>query len=315
MIISKEKKVISGIIISFFALFISIIETSTANAISFAVSPMNNFVVLNPGESYESAFTVFNPTNNEDSINYEVKMEHFYEGDDGAVLLEDVGTTGQILEWTKLESADTGVLAPGEKADINYSINVPEDAAGGGQYVAFTVEAKDNSKTNESKEGTNATLEQKTLIAYRVFAEIAGDINRQGEVQDINVPSFLLSGNIKGTSSIKNTGNVHGEAKYKLQVFPLFSDEEIYTNEEDPQTATILPDRTRYEETAWENTPSIGIFNVKYTVEFEGVTAEVSKMVIICPIWLLFLIIFIIIAIIIWIAVRVKGRKGNKASA
>ena len=312
---SKIQYFISGAVATILVTLISVLNVKMANAASFVVSPLNNYVIINPGDSYESSFKVLNPVGSENDIKYEVKMEHFYEGDDGAVLLEEVGDTGQILKWVTLKSEDTGTLAPNESAEIRYVINVPKDAAGGGQYVAFAVEAKNYDETDDFGEGTSTTLEQRMVIAYRVFVEVTGKVTRSGEILNVDVPGFLLSGNIFGSSIIKNTGNVHGIASYKLQVFPLFSDEEIYTNEENPITRTIMPDRSMYHDLAWEKTPSIGIFNVVYTVEFEGVTAQVKKMVIKCPIWLLFIIIFAIVAAIIYFVSRARARRAERRAA
>ena len=302
---------------------LSFASTNGANAategFAFAVSPMTEKILLNPGDSYSSSFMVYNPVEYTDDVDYSIEVVGYYVDENYGNVFEKCEIYCEMTDWITINSPTQGVLSPGEKHTINYTINVPSDAPGGGQYASIKVdgnahvEGEDaNEESNKDEGEVSSSVKEIKSIAYIIYAEISGDTIRQGDIEEISVPSFLLSGNIKGASSIKNIGNVHGEAKYKLQVFPLFSDEEVYTNEEDPATATILPDRTRYEETAWDKTPSMGIFNVKYTVEFEGVTSEVTKMVIICPIWLLFLILFIIIALVIWGVVRAMNRKQDK---
>ena len=303
------------------ATVLSLFNISNVNAEdrwSFSVSPMKEKILLNPGEKYSSSITVYTPSNYDTDIKYSIEAAEYYVDEKNNNSFSDCGAYCEIKNWITIESPTEGILKPGEKATIKYTIDVPKDAPGGGQYASIMVQGdpwseeignEQDSKDNEM----TTTIKEKRKIAYVVYAEVAGDVTRQGEITDINLPSFLLSGNITGSASVKNTGNVHGDAEYKLQVFPLFSNEEIYTNEEDPDTKTILPDRTRYETTAWEGTPSMGIFNVIYTVEFAGQTAQISKMVIICPIWLLFIIFFVIAAIIIWLVMRARSRKSTNS--
>lgn len=309
----KIKKLKTFIVESLATITLLIPIASTALAanettIGFSVSPMGQSIVLMPGDTYYGSFSVVNPNNNTSEIFYEVSQKSFY-------VDEDYGTTfdeedSPIVEWTTIESGGTGIIAPNSKSDVIFKIEVPTDAPAGGQYEAFNVAVKGVAKnTSGSESNSGLTVQENMVISHLVFAEIAGDTVRQGEITDISVPSFLFSGDITGHSAIRNTGNIHGVAKYTLQVFPLFSDEEMYTNEEHPMTNTILPDRTFYFENSWKDTPAMGIFRVVYTVEFEGAKAQVSKVVIKCPIWLLFIIIFVVFAIIIWFISRAKMRK------
>ena len=291
------------------------ISAKAAGGYSFSVSPMKEKILLNPGDHYTSALTVYTSTEHDMDVKYKIEVGEFFVDENYNNIFAECGTYCEMANWIEIESPVEGVLKPGEKTIIQYTINVPEDAPGGGQYASIIVQGdpwtgEDNGEEDSDDGEVRSAIKEEKKIAYTIYAEVAGDVIRQGEITDVDVPSFLLSGDIKGTTAIKNTGNVHGEATYKLQIFPLFSDEEIYTNEEDPNTATILPDRTRYNETVWENTPGIGIFNVIYTVEFEGVIAQVSKMVIKCPIWLLFIIIFAIVAIVIWLVMKARARKN-----
>ena len=271
---------------------------------SFGVSPMNQSVVLNPGESYYSSFEVVNPGTNTEDFYFKVVIQPYYTTEDDQNNFESGNSYNIITDWITILSNETGVVSPNNVAEVEFAINVPKTAPAGGQYASLTV-MSDNTANGNDGYG----IQENMAIAHIIFAEIAGETVKNGEFIEVSVPSFLLSGNVKGEAGIKNIGNVHGNAYYKLQVFPLFSDEEIYTNEEKPEKATILPDRVVYKEVAWPNTPEIGIFNVIFTVEYEGVTQQVSKMVIKCPVWLMFIIIFAVIALIIWIFLMAKKRR------
>ena len=278
---------------------------AASSSLSFSLSPMKQSIVMNPGDTYHGSFKIVNPHSSENPVKYEIERKSFYVNENYETTFDEVDSP--IVDWTTMNSPESGTIEPNSNIDVMFTIDVPQDAAAGGQYEAFLVKTQFD-ETSGSKSASSAAIKEQLIMTHLVFAEITGNTTRQGEIKDLNVPSFLLSGNVTASSSIKNTGNIHGTAKYKLQVFPLFSNEEIYTNEEEPETRIILPERTLYNEISWPETPEVGIFNVVYTVEFEGVTEQVSKMVIKCPIWLLFVIIFAVVALIIWIIVRAKNK-------
>lgn len=273
-------------------------------ALGFSLSPMKENVILSPGEEYESSFTIHNPATHKKDFEYELSVTPFYVDENYQNVFVAEGNYSEMADWIKIDSPMTGSLKPNEEQEIHFTINVPQNAPGGGQYATVMV-----TSANPTNEGDNSAVLEKTAIAHTIFAEITGNTVRSGEVKDVTVPSFMLSGNIYGESTIKNTGNVHGKATYILKVTPLFSSEEVYTNEESPVTHDVLPNRSYYNKIEWENTPGVGIFNVTYTVDFEGEVTEVSKMVIICPIWMMILILVIIVAIIGGIVMLVRKKK------
>ena len=269
---------------------------------------MHQKIVLSPGERYDGSFTVANNAASDEISYFATSVKPFYLDDDNGVIFEEHGSYNQIVDWITVEEK-TGSVEPNNSTLVHYSIVVPEDAPAGGQYAVINV----GSITKESVSDYGSfNIDITYGVGYMIYAEILGKTERKGEILSLDVPSFIFSGNLSASASVKNNGNVHGIASYTLQIYPLFSGEEVFTNEEEPATRIIIPEQTIYNETVWENTPPIGIFNVVYTVEFEGTTAQVKKLVIKCPIWLLFIIIFAIIAIIMYFFIRSKNRKNNK---
>lgn len=317
----KNLKIIgTGILAGFFVFCGAVLGTNEeviAEGYGITLSPMNQSVIIDPGDSREVSFLIANPSSSSESLRYELSVEPFYISEKSDIYYEAEGNSAEMMNWVSFNTPTTGELAMNESKTISFTINVPNSAPAGGQYIAIIVTMKNNEENQKSIQDASGkdsavNIKEVKRIAHLIYAEVTGDVKRGGEVLDVSVPSFLFSGKITGSSTVKNTGNIHGTANYTLQVYPLFSNEEVYTNVESPDTKKILPERSVYRELAWEETPSIGIFNVVYTVEFEGSKAEVSKMVIICPLWLLFVILFIVILIIGWIFFRVKSRGKSR---
>lgn len=302
------KTVIFGTICAVFCA-LGIMMKPTFADVGISLSPMNQKIILVPGKTYEGSFVVLNGATNTEDLVFSVSANPFYVDESYTPIYQNNGDYNQIVEWTTVDS-NGGTLSPNEKKEIHFSIDVPKDAPAGGQYLAITVTGGNSDDESRMQGGQNINVQY--AMAHIVYAEIAGTTERKGEILNVDVPSFLFSGKISGTSSIKNTGNVHSNASYVLKIFPIFSDEEVYTNEEDPESKTILPNRTLLNTTTWNETPPIGIFNVVYTAEFEGVTSEVKKLVIVCPLWLLFVIIAAFLLAVFWLFSRNKKRKKNR---
>ena len=275
------------------ATFLTFFATTPASAIGhFAISPMYQQITLTPGEDYTGNFEVINPGDNTIDFRYTVRVEPFsVEGLDNLSFTAN-GSYNQIVDWIEL-SREEGIISPNETEEVRFTIHVPEDAPAGGQYAAIMVTSEEYRLDNSTVD-----LREKYEASHLLYTEVAGETVRKGKVDNANVPSFLLSGNITGSATITNEGNVHSMATHTLQVFPLFSKEEIYTNEETPKTSWIMPGNSAFTSISWEETPGVGIFHVIYNVEYEGVESKVDKIVIVCPIWLLFLVLLAIFLII-----------------
>ena len=277
------------------------------------ISPPQQKIVLVPGETFEGAIKVSNAADTRKDLEYSVTVGSFGLGkdEDGDVDYNDTDTDtitsyNQMMQWITL-GKKSGVVAPNTTDTVPFTINVPVDAPAGGQYatIIFQNDTKDNTST-----GGNVAIKSVIRFASSIFAEVAGKTRDEGVITENNLPAFLFGNKLSATSTVENKGNVHTNASYILQVWPLFSDEEICTNEEEPSTSLIMPETSRYHVEECD-LPAVGIFRAKQTVKIFGETSEVEKTVVVCPLWLLFIIIFVIVLVIIWLIARVKSHNKD----
>lgn len=279
------------------------------------ISPTTEDIELEPGQTYTGKVRVQNVGDN--TFEYKMSAQPFIYSDDNYTI--SMGTKKEnsayfdISEWVTF-SQDTGTLEPHTKDTIEYTIKVPNDAPGGGQYMGIIASLE------ESRDDGNNGANIKTVsqVADLIFGKVSGETNECAKIHNINVNSFMFEPPMNATSLVEDCGNVHMYATYIMKVFPLFSDTAIYDNSEDPETHVVIPETRRFNTTSWtkeQGAPMMGIFNVEYTVKIGKESKTIKQLVFIFPLWLIIIIILFIGAIIFWLVSRSRQRKESKRSS
>lgn len=314
-----RKKIIMGVVMVLLfgatagMLDVSAVDTSKTSGM-MTISPPIDKIVLTPGETFEGSIRVSNSATAEKDLKYSVSIGSFSlrkdengETDYNYTDVDTVTSYNQIMNWIVL-GKESGTVAPNSYDIIPYTVVVPEDAPAGGQYASILIR---NDNYMEKQENEGVAIQSVVEFAVSILARVDGDTRNEGAILENNIPTFILSNNLQTTSMVKNDGNVHTDASYVLQVWPMFSDEEICTNEEEAATSLIMPGTERFH-TESCNLPAFGLFRVKQTVSIFGETSIMEKTIIVCPIWLLFIVIFAIAALIIWLVMRAKARRQKE---
>lgn len=289
-------------------------ENVSATKMSIRVTPKTYNLTLEPGKTYTEEFEVRNDGDMATSYFTEVKP---YQVDDSeeakysAVYDVKNGYT-EIIDWINVIEGKEATIEPGESATVKFSITVPMDAPGGGQYATPLVTTKQNVESNSK----GASIGQNLSIGPVIYAKVNGATRTDGKIISNDTNGFLFNPPISANVTVKNEGNVHTDMIHTMKVFPIFSGESIYSNEDNPSRAVILPNTTRYNSISWtteQGAPSIGVFKVQSEVKIFDEVSKIEKIVIICPMWVLILVIIFLLALIFWLISRAKSRKKAEA--
>lgn len=271
---------------------------------AFTVKPMAQTLSLTAGESTSGSITIINPLSSESDFSYKVTVVPYGVKEDGeeADLLTESPQT-ELVKWITIEKP-TGKVPVGESTQVDFTINVPESAPGGGQYAAIIVSSNDTSDTT-------STVDYVYEIASILYTEVDGQIVRNGSIVDHQVPGFSTTPKVSVTSQLENKGNIHEFAKVSLTVTNFLSGEEIYSTEEAevPTTEIVMPGSTRTIIRDISNLPSLGIVTIKESIDYLGQNSTIERQLAICPLWFILLAAFTVVAIVAAFVARFRRRK------
>ena len=272
------------------------------DSVHLQVTPTKQKISLVPGASYVGTFKVQNVGT--DAFQYSVYATPYsVVNENYDPNYDNVTAYSNIYKWITFDDkTKEGTLQPGTSVDVTYTVKVPKDAPAGGQYATLMAQTE----TGNASNATIATIRRVGMILY---AAVPGETKETGEIVKNTVNSFYFNPPISVSTLVKNTGNVEQTATVTVNMWPLFSKETAFSNADHPTKMDVMPDTTRFEGTAWEGAPSLGIFYVEQIVDFAGQTSKVGKLVLVCPLWLIFVIFTIIFFIIFWLISRARERK------
>lgn len=258
---------------------------------------------LEPGKTYDSTLSIRNDS--DETKTFRLALNTFWAQNDKYDLQWGLSESqyGKIVDWTNIDTEQTYQVAPHETYQLDYTITVPEDQAGGAQRLMISVEL------NRPKDDSSNFVETITYINALVYATVDGEINPQAKIVSQDIQTFSFDNKIKTSSTLENTGNVDLDVKYHLQITNPFTGEIDY---EVNDTKTLMAETTRIYEQVWQNAPFIGVFNVKQEIELMGETKVLEKITFICPLWLVIIVAIIIALIIISVIIKHKERKKNR---
>lgn len=274
--------------------------------VKIGISPVSqDLETLKPGETKTGKTRIYNLGTEAfdftlSSVPYQVINEK-YEAD-----LSTQTTFTQISKWISFPNP-SGHLLPGDSVEVDYTVHVPMDVPAGGQYAVIAA-------STDSTNTDNASIKTKQSVGMKVLAKVDGTTRINGTISNLQMKTFLLHPPISASSIVESSSNIHVTAKYNFEVYNFFTNHLAYSNDnkESVREKEILPNSKYLNETTWPGSPLLGIFRVRYSVSFLGKTESLDKVVIILPIWLIFLIALIIFLVIFRIISESKKRKTSK---
>jgi hypothetical protein len=272
---------------------------SAAGSESITLSPALSKPALDAGQTYKNIMTVIN--NGTTDYSFVVYARPYsVTGEQYDPNYTEVNPQTEAYRWVQFEKTDYE-LRPGERVQVPYTVNVPEDAAAGGHYAVLFAE------TQPPKDSGSSVIRKKR-VGLLLYMTVSGATKQAGSLKSWEVPTWQTHRPVTSTVRIQNTGNVHFPAMLHVQYDPLLG-KGFQANKE----LLILPGTTRRIPIEWSTAPAFGIFKASGTVDYLSKTDVLpTKYIILLPTALLLVPLVVVLMIIGWILLKRRSLHGRR---
>ena len=287
-------------------------------AVWLQISPVSNRVILNPGDELTYTMNVDNIGSKK--FKFRVYATPYSISNEAYEVSFSTNTNRtQVSRWItfnqnmsakkdsekKWVNEATFEVEPEKRQAVEYKISVPKDIPEGGQYATIFAESIPESTSSEST-GVR-TISRVGLILY---GHTNGETVDEASISDFKMNTFMTGGKITANVNVKNEGNTDFSSSVKMEVSNIFGSKLA----EVEKTYDVLPDSpTRNNTTEWEETPTFGIFSVKTTVTALSESLEVTKIVLVMPIYIIIIMVILLTFIIAWLIILIRKRRAQKS--
>ncbi|MBQ3310205.1 hypothetical protein IJG73_02075 [Candidatus Saccharibacteria bacterium] len=282
----------------------------TKPAIWLQISPVSERVVLEPGKSLDYQFNVENIGG--EAFTYKVYATPYGVTNKTYELNFSTETERtQVSRWITFQDANGNfaqevsyTIEPGTKQTIPYRISVPASIPDGGQYATIFAESIPSSAASQS-----SGIKTVSRVGLVIYGRSTGETVNDAEILDYQFNSFLTSGQVNSSATVKNSGNTDFETRYNLVVKSLFGK----TIFEKKAVYDVLPDTERDVAVEWPETPLFGIFRITSTVTALDQSEDHTKIVLIIPLFILIIMLVLLTILVIWLIMIIRKRKEQKS--
>ena len=266
------------------------------------ISPGLQRLSLKTNEIANHTVTVKNLSDGESNILI-YSTPFFYSGQNSSPNFEIKNRFTKLHEWITFSANDSApqkeipiTLSPKETKEITYSITVPDNAPGGGQYAGIFAEV-----AGDESQGVKTSTRVGTIL----YANIDGDIITGSSITNTKVSTFSTSGIITVSADIENTGNIDFQSSVNLKASTIFG-KELYNN---TTVSTILPETTKEVSVSWDS-HSIGFFKIDYQIKALDTLTSSTCIVFVVPISVIVLGFLLLTITVIAIIYHIKKRQN-----